>query len=139
LSRLEGDYPDLRINLAHFGGNEILKYPDDPAKEDWTKTIINLIEKYPNVYTDMACYFEKDNMIKYFQILDTRPGLSARVLFGSDYDVMMLAGQPASDLVSMDKYVVQFNECLKQVNPQHVPANIFEIMSCDNPVKFLKG
>lgn len=45
-------FPKLKLNLAHFGGEEFPKGTDS----EWVIEIINLTKEYPNVYTDFSCW-----------------------------------------------------------------------------------
>jgi len=69
------DHPeisDLRINFAHFGGEDGLEdlidwYGTD--KDSWTYYLVRLLKKYPNTYADISAYDFSDeeafkNLIK---------------------------------------------------------------------------
>jgi predicted TIM-barrel fold metal-dependent hydrolase len=82
------DFPDLYLNFAHFGGEEDWSdyLNENHIYEDsWIDYILNLIEKYPNVYSDIAYTLTN---VKNIQILktflqDTR--YKEKILFGSDF------------------------------------------------------
>jgi predicted TIM-barrel fold metal-dependent hydrolase len=49
-----------RINVAHFGGCKEIGC----GNTKWMQTIIELIKKYPNVFTDLSCFVKKDTLLK---------------------------------------------------------------------------
>jgi predicted TIM-barrel fold metal-dependent hydrolase len=91
-------YPDLRLCLAHFGGDrawEIYhrdpaqrgKYANDPAGT-WLGDIRSLLQnpKYTNVYTDIAyVIFHFADNVPLLKILLAEERIAQRVLFGSDF------------------------------------------------------
>ena len=90
-------YPDLKICLAHFGGDtEWDKYleeswqPGRPeADKSWLSVILDLIHKHKNIYTDISStLFQKDCYIDLLLILLENKKVRERVLFGSDYYMM---------------------------------------------------
>ena len=84
------DYPNLRLNLAHFGG-DLLEINDN--NESWAKAIIKLIKDYPNVYTDIAYHdaaLNKKESVKYFSILSSLLEddlVKDKILFGTDWSM----------------------------------------------------
>ena len=78
----EKDYAGLTLNFAHFGsqGGETTL---------WRDAIINLVNRYDNVYTDISC-----KEPKYYPVLgglsNANPTLKEKVLFGSDFSFNML-------------------------------------------------
>lgn len=83
------DFPELRLNLGHFGGiddwADYLRDENRNYDESWIEIILDLISKYPNVYTDISyTLFDK----KYFNTLKnflTNNIYKNKILFGSDY------------------------------------------------------
>lgn len=52
---------ELRLCIAHFGGSRFFdgtfySIDDNPPCYSWQSKIKELVEKYPNVYTDISCY-----------------------------------------------------------------------------------
>ena len=94
--RVLQDFPDLRVCLAHFGGdqdwNDYLDKGWDGTKPDseqtWLAKILDMIRsgEYPNLFTDISYtifnFQENINALKVF--LDD-PQVHKQVLFGSDY------------------------------------------------------
>lgn len=87
-------YPGLRINLAHFGNNGA----------GWKETIINLMKRTGNnVYTDLACFTEEAKLRDAQSALTTCNALKGRLMFGTDFDVML-----TTDFVTLGNYFEQF-------------------------------
>lgn len=84
-------YKNLRINLAHFGGEEqFLKYVDGKGeKENWTAKIIRLIKRFDNLYTDISYFTSVDVAPKIEKLLSDHRFLKDRLMFGTDF-VMIL-------------------------------------------------
>jgi len=89
-------HPNLRVCFAHFGGDENLVLPEIP-KDSWSGRILELIRKYPQVYTDIAyhtqCMDGGDRRDNYFRNLETLLGQAPyqkRILFGSDFYLVRL-------------------------------------------------
>ncbi|MBN2442587.1 MAG: hypothetical protein JXJ04_14630, partial [Spirochaetales bacterium] len=54
-------YNDLKICLAHFGGESLWTHPPEEVravddKPDTRGIILDMINEFPNVYTDIACF-----------------------------------------------------------------------------------
>lgn len=85
-------YPELRICLAHFGGNnEWQKHLDeqiDLVNPSWMTIIKDLITsgKYPNLYADISyAVFNFQANVPLLKKLMEDPVVASKVLFGSDY------------------------------------------------------
>lgn len=90
-------FPDLRLCLAHFGGDADWishlrdgRDPDDPdaSKKNWVSCIAEMIASgdYPNLYTDVSyTIFKFDNHIPLLRLYLRQPAMRERVLFGSDF------------------------------------------------------
>lgn len=90
-------YPDLRICLAHFGGDTdwrtylcdgIDPHDLNARKENWVTLISDMIEcgDYPNLYTDISyTIFNFDDYAPLLSLLLEKSQLAERVLFGSDF------------------------------------------------------
>lgn len=96
------DFPDLRICLAHFGGESDWRAyareglpPDDATARDenWQVKIRDMIGsgQYPNLWTDISyTLFHFDDFIPFLRVFltdesDEGENLRKRVLFGSDF------------------------------------------------------
>ncbi len=81
-------YPKLKLNLAHFGGNEEWEIFTKTYSSKWITTILMILQdpRFENVYSDFSFTF---NYRKYNKILKRwlkhNPIVSERTLHGSDY------------------------------------------------------
>lgn len=84
-------YPKLKINLAHFGGNEewnnYLDISDENFKKErnWYSIIRKMIVKYENVYADISFTVYDDKLYPLLRNLLKTPQVQNRILFGSDF------------------------------------------------------
>ncbi len=93
-------FPNLRLCLAHFGGNDewdkhlTNQTPRDGPRRAWIKWITDMLTSgdYPNLYTDISylAFQARSNVlhidyVDYLKVLLSNPLIGARVLFGSDY------------------------------------------------------
>jgi predicted TIM-barrel fold metal-dependent hydrolase len=84
-------FPELKINLAHFGGyDEWQKYLentiiDQDGETNWFTTIRELITSYPNVYTDVSYTLFNKELIPLLKVVLEDSIIKNKVLFGSDF------------------------------------------------------
>ena len=90
-------FPDLRLCLAHFGGDSdwisLLEHgfdPDDPHARDknWVSVIDRMLSSgdFPNLYTDISyTIFKFNNHISLLRMYMQNPKVRDKVLFGSDF------------------------------------------------------
>ena len=86
-------FPDLKLNLAHFGGdNEWGKFLSGKS-DTWVSRIIDLMERFPNLYADFSytMYDSAISMKLKSLILDNKI-IASRVLYGSDYYMIVREG-----------------------------------------------
>ncbi|OPZ83465.1 MAG: Amidohydrolase [bacterium ADurb.Bin429] len=109
-------YPDLRLNLAHFGGNkQVLAYagvyfPEREPADDgsWTKEIIWLIERYDNVYTDIGAGYADGMTEAIDNILQRHPKVADHLMFGTDYVICMMNLEPGGLQGQLDQYFTRY-------------------------------
>jgi predicted TIM-barrel fold metal-dependent hydrolase len=107
-------YPNLKINLAHFGGANFWQNHHDTGHTDpRIKTIIEMIcDPKLNVYTDFSFnVVDGDVFPALKKEMDAVAQLKDRVMFGTDYWVVL----PSGDLLEMQK------EFLSHFTPYHKP------------------
>jgi predicted TIM-barrel fold metal-dependent hydrolase len=109
-------YPTLRINFAHMGSLD-----EDRV---WEKTIVYLINEFPNVYTDLSCYTKIEDLKPMRNYWDQNPKVQLRILYGTDFDVMYARNKS----ITMQEYILNF----KAVFP-----DALDRMMIDNPKSFL--
>ncbi len=111
----------LRLCLAHFGGNTRLG-------REWFIDILNLIRKYPNVYTDISSSFYSKEFRDFFKekVLENKEEFNEiirhRILFGSDWYLTLLEGRDYREFCETAKnFLDSFDTSLwlrfTQVNP----------------------
>lgn len=119
------NYPNLHLNLAHFGGvNEWDKYISN--KYCWVDVIVGLLnKKYPNLYVDTAyLMYDKKYNDSFIKLINNSSNkIYNKVLFGTDWYMETL------DSGSEKKFIDNFKEC--------VGEDLFKIMTEENSKKFL--
>ncbi len=84
-------YKNLRLNLAHFGWNQKVRYG---GVKSWVKEICGMMEEFPYLYTDVACHrvtTDQDRqgyISNYKEIVRDFPIIKKRLLFGTDWHVL---------------------------------------------------
>ena len=85
-------YPNLRLDIAHFGGDAWGQYIKG-TRNTWVDTIIDLVTKYKNCYTDFSYTLAN---IQYatamLKLLSVNPVVASKVLYGSDFYMVLMAG-----------------------------------------------
>ncbi|WP_111707720.1 trypsin-like peptidase domain-containing protein [Lutibacter citreus] len=101
-------YNNLKLNLGHFGGDDNWLNFGKFNKNTRIERIFKMM-KNPNwkVYGDFSFNLVEDNLFKKFKDeLDKQPDIAARTLYGTDYWVVL----PAGDLLQeQDKFLKQLN------------------------------
>jgi len=119
-------YPNLILNLAHFGGGGQLGLAmDHPADQNlWSNRIIALAKdpRY-KVYTDVSCFTDFKVIEKFVASHVFQNEIKHRTLYGSDYILLLLFEN------DFDQNVKQFMEIF---GPD------FDVIAGDNPREFLK-
>ena len=118
-------YPNLLLNLAHFGGGRQLEAAmDNPDNINlWSNRIIELLKdsRY-KVYTDVSCFSDFSSIDK-FIASKVYPEIKKRILYGSDYTLLLL-------------FEDNFDENLRLFRTKF--GNDFDIIARENPEEFLK-
>jgi predicted TIM-barrel fold metal-dependent hydrolase len=109
-------FPNLRINFAHMGSN-------DP-NHDWERTIVRLINTYDNVFTDLSCYTNFDELNAMLPYWQNNPRVQERLMYGTDFDVMFFTG----NRITLQTYMENFKSIF---------GNDLVRMMVDNPKTFL--
>lgn len=86
------DRPGLRVCFAHSGGlTQGQLKPNGPEPGDWAHTIVDLMESFDEVYTDLSFHVDQmatpeatDRYLGWLRGLLARPTLRDRVLLGTD-------------------------------------------------------
>ncbi|MFW9997053.1 MAG: amidohydrolase family protein [Candidatus Odinarchaeota archaeon] len=136
------EFSKLKLNLAHFGGkNAGFRYAatGNPFKSlyqkirrggdpKWVETIIDLINTYENVYTDMSFSgVNKDYYRVLAHIIKKHQKLKGHLLFGTDFFINL------THIRSYKEYIVNFLD-----TPHLMPDVKFKLCH-SNPERFLFG
>ncbi len=93
------EYPNLRLNLAHFGGFS----ESGPVKEslatgkDWEETLADMVEDFPNLYFDLSYWMEvvsprfdgPDRVVNRVRnLMERSPKMLDRMMYGSDWSMI---------------------------------------------------
>jgi predicted TIM-barrel fold metal-dependent hydrolase len=99
-------YRDLKLCLAHFGGDEWDKIRrgrnGKGMGSDWVKEIITLTKEFPNVYTDLSCFDLEEssvrcNVVELFRQMKHDPDykhLQDKIIFGVDWYLSLITKAP---------------------------------------------
>lgn len=85
------EYKNLRLNLAHFGWNQKVKYG---GVKSWVKEICEMMKDFPCLFTDVACHRvttvqdRQGYISEYKKIIRDFPIVKQRLLFGTDWHVL---------------------------------------------------
>ncbi len=113
-------FPKLRLNLAHLGGDKTW-YPNSDKK--WIYRIIDFMERYENIYSDVSYIIHNPQMPTMFkQLFENNEIIQERTLFGTDYFMIFIEGR-------YDEIRTRFIT--------EVGTKIMNKISIDNPLKFL--
>jgi predicted TIM-barrel fold metal-dependent hydrolase len=118
-------YPNLILNLAHFGGGKqldgALDHPDNMKL--WSNRIISLLKDDRfKVYTDISC-FSDFSILRKFVASPVYQQIKTKTMYGSDFILLLLFEN------DFEENVRQFREIFGQD---------FEIIAGSNPHEFLK-
>jgi len=125
-------YPQLKLNLAHFGGShtwqqpDVVEYKDQKRKE----TIFSFMNQYDNVYADFSFQLIDDNISRHLReviSMEKNSYIRDKTLFGTDYWVV----NPQGDLYNEQK---QFLEILDH-NMYNLPLT--ELLTETNSYNYL--
>ena len=118
-------YPNLLLNLAHFGGGRQLEAAmDNPDNINlWSNRIIALLKDNRfKIYTDVSC-FSDFNSIDKLIASKVYPEIKKRILYGSDYTLLLL-------------FEDNFDENVRLFRTKF--GSDFDIIARENPEVFLK-
>jgi len=121
------EHQDLRVNLAHFGGD----FLGDKGTDCWFKEACGLMDKHPNLFADVSYHSEAlygGTAQRYFTVLRELLGDSSpyrkRVLFGTDWLMIRHTWL-------QKEYLAPF------LDEKNLPRPLFERLSFHNPKRFL--
>lgn len=121
-------FPNLKINLAHFGGfDEWQKYLGNTMDEEkitWYEKIIALIRKYPNVYTDISYTMFNPDLFNLLKLTLEDETLKNRILYGSDFYMVEQETSERQFLTNIRAYIGEKNfKLIAELNPSQFLYN----------------
>jgi predicted TIM-barrel fold metal-dependent hydrolase len=153
------DHPNLRLCLAHFGGSD--NRPDSTEKNEkqlsgwnfkisqtgdkwderyWNQKIIAMMQKYPNLYTDLSCHVKEHYIENLPNAIIRWPDLRKRILFGTDWYMTEM------DTLNYQQFVEQAKEGIDYIDdivrksgkvPEKDPP-LWQWMTEINPFRFYR-
>jgi predicted TIM-barrel fold metal-dependent hydrolase len=125
-------FPRLKICLGHFGGaEEWHRYMDDswepdtekPNSKSWLAVILDMMQKYPNLYADIAYTVEAEALLPMISVLVSNPLYRSRILYGSDCYMVQMDKSERSFSVNVRGYLgeTDFRQ-IAQENPREFLA-----------------
>ena len=115
-------FPNLRVNIAHFGG--YTEWDENPFNDKSTLfTVIDLMERYPNVYADISYIISQTGMSKKFlELYENNEVVANKTLYGSDFHFLKIEGD--------------FSRIRSKFQSE-VGSKVMHKISVENPLKFL--
>jgi len=116
-------HPGLKLNLAHFGGDHQWKKFTEGSGDSWVARIIDIMQRYPNVYTDYSyTLYNRTYSSHLKKLIEDNTLIASRVLFGSDYYMIVREGHFRSMKVNFTSLMGD---------------DIMRMIAVENPKKFL--
>jgi predicted TIM-barrel fold metal-dependent hydrolase len=108
------EFPGLRLNLAHFGGD----------RNEWRDIIVDMINsnKYQNLYTDSSCRTDPDESKYIRDKYDASDAVKRRLMYGTDFTIVLMY----ADLIDYRNEI-----------ETAFPLNQHQDIYCDNAKRFL--
>lgn len=81
-------YPDLKINLAHFGGyDEWQKYLDNTFSigPTWYEKVSGLLRQYKGVYSDISYTMFNADLFNLLRLTLQDESIKGKIIYGSDF------------------------------------------------------
>jgi len=118
-------FPRLKLNLAHFGGEDSWEKYSSGNSENWVNRIIDMMYRFDGLYADFSYTFYKREYAKALKkLLIDNNEIASRVLYGSDYYMVVTEGHFRSLKTSFVS--IMGDELMKKI-------------ARENPMRFLLG
>ncbi len=118
-------FPRLRLNLAHFGGEDQWDKYRRGRQDSWVLRIMDMMYRHPGLYADFSyTLYQPDYNRRLKQLLDENRILAGRVLYGSDYYMVVREGHFRN--IRVNFFTEMGDELMKKI-------------AVENPRKFLFG
>jgi predicted TIM-barrel fold metal-dependent hydrolase len=106
-------YENLILVLAHFGS----------GSEEWQEEILKMMYRFKNLYTDVSCVSDADQLNVIKKIYRENPAIRHKILYGSDFFL---------DLMFNDSFR-QYKERMESI----FGKTMFDALSIENPAGFM--
>ncbi|MBA3681752.1 MAG: amidohydrolase family protein [Bacteroidetes bacterium] len=116
-------FPNLKINLAHFGGyDEWNKYLGNTMEEGqitWYDKICSLIRQYTNVYTDVSYTMFNADLFNLLKLTLQDSTLNNKILYGSDFYMVEQEISERQFLTNIRAYIGESDfRQIAEINPK---------------------
>ena len=89
-------FPNLKLNLGHFGGDFIWETYPQPDAQNRLHTILDMMRTYDYLYADFSFNVIEENTFDNFKLVLGQQAIArSRALFGTDFWVVMPSGNLA--------------------------------------------
>ena len=117
-------YPNLKLCLGHFGGNDQwMKYLatswDKDQEPSWFKIILNMLKKYDHLYSDISYTLYNSQLHPALKILLTDEKVRSKILYGSDFYMIERDLSERAFSMSLRAYLGEENyQLIAETNPR---------------------
>lgn len=111
-------YNELKLNLGHFGGGTSWKDYGENGTNERIETILEMMENPDwNVYADFSYGLVENDTFPYLKAkLDSAPNIAAKTLFGTDYWVVLPAGDLLIEQRDFLNYFSEYKDAMLREN-----------------------
>jgi len=116
-------FPQLKLNLAHFGGDTEWEKLENGQNNTWVSRIMDMMTRYENLYADFSFNISNHKIYEIFrQKVEENILLANRALYGSDYYMVVTEGHFRS--IKIDFITAMGDSVMQKI-------------ACENPKLFL--
>ncbi len=132
-------FPNLKLCLAHFGGEECWGKKRKNQKVDWFDKLIELMKspKYPNVYVDISYFLFDDGIIDQFADAVKDEKIRKKILFGTDWYLMEQEWTKLGLVATYKHYFERVYKGLHSEKLKRIDKTLSAQIEVLNPLKFL--
>lgn len=130
-------FPNLKISLAHFGGQNEWKEFLNPTtyelgaskkqkekaqksrEDNWFTIIYDMLKEYPNLYSDISYTLSYPQYFPVLKVILQNPEIRQQILFGTDYHVVRLVISERAFSINLRGYLGEqdFRQ-IAEINPR---------------------
>ncbi|MBN1578442.1 MAG: type VI secretion system tube protein Hcp [Chitinispirillaceae bacterium] len=132
-------FPNLKLCLAHFGGEECWGKQRASQKVDWFEKLVELMrsKKYPNVYVDISYFLFDDKIIDQFADAVKDETIRKKILFGTDWYLMEQEWTKIGLFATYKHYFERVYKGLQNDTLKKIDKTLAAQITVLNPLKFL--